>query len=202
MSSEAFIVRDKIMTKLQAMTFFSSAIFKRFSTNTAEQIQPENVPFLGVYFINEDMVADGDANVGEVRFRSTATYGLSVVVQNNDAAAAENTLDAAWIAVSKLFIDPSLYNWKNVGKPNEVLIQAYTRGNRSHVFGSVGKENAIPIAEMRFNLTCDLGVIDYEPVIDDDFLTIHVKTQFPGGDTQADIDNRQQVVVEYDIPQN
>ena len=82
------------------MTFFSSAIFKRFSTNTAEQIQPENVPFLGVYFINEDMVADGDANVGEVRFRSTATYGLSVVVQNNDAAAAENTLDAAWIHFS------------------------------------------------------------------------------------------------------
>jgi hypothetical protein len=200
MSSEAFVVRDKIMARLRAMTFFNG--FTKFSTNTSEQIQPENVPFLGVYFINEDMTPDGDANVGEVKFKSSATYGISVVVQNNDAAAAENKLDAAWAAFSKIFIDPTLYNWKNVGKPNEVAIQAYTRGNRSHVFGSVGKENAIPIAEMRFNLTCDLGVIDYPPVIDDDFLLIHVKTQYPGGDTQADIDNRQQTEVQYDIPQN
>jgi hypothetical protein len=199
MSTEAFIVRDKIMARLQAMPFFSGF---HYFTNTSETIQPENVPFLGVYFISEDMTADGDPNAGEVRFRAITTYGVSVIVQNNNAVQAENKLDQAWSAIGKLFIDPTLYNWKNAGLPGEAAVQAYTRGNRAHVFGGVGKENATPIAELRFQLTCDLGVIDYPPVIDDDFNTIHVKTQFPGGDTQADIDNRQQVEAQYDIPQN
>ncbi len=171
-----------------------------------EQIQPENIPFLGVYFINEDLTADGDDNAGDVRFRSAATYGVSIIVQNNDGAAGERKLDQAWKQFTKIFVDPTLYNWKNAVAAwrdgSEVLIQSYRRGTRSHVFGSVGKENAIPIAEMRFNLTCDLGILAYDPVITDDFNTMHVTTIYPGGDSPAAIAERQQVEAEIDIPQN
>jgi hypothetical protein len=153
-----------------------------------------------VYFINEDLSPDGDANHGEVRFRSMAMYGISIIVQNNDAKAAEYTLDQAWHVMSVgLFTDTTLYNWKNVGIPGEVAIQAFTRGNRSHQFGNAGADNAVPIAEMRFTLTCDLGTIDYEPAIEDAFKTMHVRTEYPPGSDPAEI---QQTVAEYDIPQN
>jgi len=195
--SYAMIVRDAMLSRVKQMEFFSGF---NFGTNKAESIQPENVPFAGIYFISEDLTPDGDANILEVRFRSTTTYGVSVIVKNNDGAEAEKTLDAAWqLLTTNLFNDPTLYDWKNLNVPGHAAIQAYTRGNRSHQFGSTGADNSIPIAELRFTLVCDLGVIDYPPIIEDDLKKIHVKTQFPGGDTQEDIDKRQQVVTEYDI---
>jgi hypothetical protein len=193
-SSYAMIVRDEILARAKSMPFF--ATFK-FGTNKAEQVQPEKIPFCGVYFISEDLTPDGDADVGEPRFRSSVLYGVSIVVQNNDAAAAENKLDEAWVLVAdRIFRDPSLY------MNPAAQIQAYVRGNRTHQFGSVGADNSIPVAECRFTLTCDLGTIDFPPVIDDDFNTLHVTTQWPSGGTPAEIAEVQQVQAEYDLPQN
>jgi hypothetical protein len=127
-------------------------------------------------------------------------YGISIIVQNNNAKAAEYTLDQAWKLLSrKLFADTTLYNWKNVGKPDEVGVQSFTRGNRSHQFGNAGADNATPVAEMRFTLTADLGVLDYPPEIDDDFNTMHLETRYPAGSDPAEI---QQTTAEWDIPQN
>lgn len=193
-SSYAMIVRDAMMSRVQAMSIFSG--FK-FGTNKALQIQPEHVPFVGIYFINEDLTPDGDADHGEPRFRSSALFGFSIIIQNNDAAEAENTLDNAWATMmDKLLTDPSLY------LNPAAKIQAYVRGNRSHQFGSVGADNALPIAECRFTLTCDLGTIDFPPVIPDLLETIHVTTQFPSGGTPDEIESIQQVEAEYDLPQN
>jgi hypothetical protein len=190
--SYAMIVRDAMLTRVKTMPFFTT--FK-FGTNKSEPIQPERVPFFGIYFINEDLTPDGDANAGEPRFKSSALYGFSIIVQNNDATAAENKLDEAWtLLLDKLFRDPSLYL-----NPN-AMIQAYTRGNRTHQFGSVGADNSIPIAECRFTLTCDLGVVDFPPIVPDDYLKLHVETRYPTADTDpAEV---QQVIAEYDILQN
>lgn len=196
-TTEAIIVRDKIMARIKKMPFFST--FK-FSTDKSQVIDTLSIPFCGVYFINEDLSPDGDANHGEVRFRSMALYGISVIVQNNDAKLAEYTLDQAWTILStKLFADPTLYNWKNVGKPGEVAIQAFTRGNRSHQFGNAGADNATPVAEMRFTLTCDLGTLDFPPVIEDEFKMLHIETRYPAGSDPAVV---QQTTAEWDIPQN
>lgn len=196
-STEAIIVRDKIVARMMAMPFFATF---NFSTDKSVAIDPIKLPFVGMYFINEDLTPDGDPNHGEVRFRSMAMYGISVIVQNNDAKAAEYILDQAWSVMSLgLFTDPTLYNWKNVGKPGEVAIQAFTRGNRSHQFGNAGADNAIPVAEMRFTLTCDLGTLDYPPDISDPFNLLHIETRYPAGSDPAEI---QQTVAEWDIPQN
>jgi len=193
-STEAIIVRDRLVAKMKSLPFFST--FK-FSTDKSIAIDPVNVPFAGVYFINEDLTPDGDANAGEVRFRSQAMYGISVIVQNNDAAAAEYKLDEAWqIITVGVFTDPKMYNWKNVGKPGEVAIQGFTRGNRSHQFGNAGADNAIPVAELRFTLTCDLGTLDYPPVIEDDFKKFHIETRYPAGSDPAEV---QQTVADWDI---
>lgn len=194
--SYALQVRDQIKLRLQALPFFSGF---NFTTNKSLQIQPKTIPFAGVYFIEETRLPDGDPNVGEVRFRSTARYGISVIIQNNDAAAAEDKLDEAMDMIDILFADTTLYNWRAAdGLP---MIQSYLRGGRSHQFGSIGQDNELPIAELRFDLTCDLGTFMYPPSVTDDFEVLHVKTQYPLGSTQAEIDSRIQITVEYNIMQ-
>jgi len=187
-SSYAMLVRDAMLSRVKTMPFFTT--FK-FSTNESEPIQPEQMPFFGIYFINEDLTPDGDANHGEPRFRSSALYGVSIIVQNNDAEAAENKLDEAWVLLlDKLFRDPSLYLNQNA------MIQAYVRGTRTHQFGSVGADNSIPIAECRFTLTCDLGVIDFPPYIPDDLERVHIETRYPAGSDPAEV---QQTTAVYDL---
>jgi hypothetical protein len=188
-SSYAMIVRDAILVRVQSMPFFST--FK-FGTNKAEQVQPEKIPFCGIYFLSEDLTPDGDADVGEPRFRSSVLYGVSIVVQNNDAEAAEDKLDEAWVLVAdRLFRDPTLY------LNPAAKIQSYVRGNRTHQFGSVGADNSIPIAECRFTLTCDLGVIDYPPIVDNVLSKVHFETRYPGG---ADPNEIQQTIAEWNLP--
>lgn len=182
------IVRDAMLARARVMPFFTN--FK-FGTNKAEQVQPEKIPFLGIYYINDDFLPDGDINAGEPRFRVQALYGFSIIIQNNDAAAAENTLDDAWVLLTNtLFTDPSLY------LNPAAQIQGYARGNRSHQFGSVGADNSIPIAESRFTLTIDLGVTDFPPLVPDELRLVHLETRYPAGSDPAEV---QQVTAEYDI---
>lgn len=188
-ASYAMIVRNAMLARARAMVNFAG--FK-FSTNKAEQVQPEQIPFVGIYFINEDLLADGDANAGEPRFHSQVLYGFSIIVQNNDAAAAENTLDDAWVLLTNgLFTDPSLY------LNPAAQIQGYTRGNRTHQFGNAGADNSIPIAECRFTLTIDLGVYDFPPLVPDVLSKVRLDTRYPAGSDPAEV---QQIGAEYDLP--
>jgi hypothetical protein len=190
-STYPMIVRDAMLSRIKTMPFFST--FK-FSTNKAEQIQPEKIPFFGIYFINEDLMPEGDANAGEPRFHSSVLYGFSIIVQNNDGAAAEDILDKAWFLLADMmFRDPSLYLNK------DAMIQSYTRGNRTHQFGATGADNSIPIAECRFTLTCDLGVIDFPPYVDDVLSKVHFSTNYPDP-ANTDTTQIQQVVAEWNLP--
>lgn len=193
MSSYSFLVRDNILAVVKEMPFYDGF---NFTTNKSLQIQPEALPFCGVYFIQELLTPDGDIDAGEVRFRAATRIGFSVIIQNNDAVQAENILDDAFVALTAMFSDNKLYN-------NPVArIQGFASGSRQHIFGAMGaQDNETPIAELRFELTCDLGTITYPPVVVDDLKVIHVKTQYPGGDTQENIDRRQQVESNYDLPQ-
>jgi hypothetical protein len=196
MSSYAVLVRDALSSRVRAMGAFAN--FK-FSSNTRLQIQPENIPFLGVYLIEEIGLPIEQGNVGQVVFRTSARYGFSVIVQNNDAVAAETALDTAQLAISTLFQDPTLYNWDGTSGPAKV--QAFTRAVASHHFGLIGAENEIPIAELRYELTADLGEITYDPVITDNFELLHIETSFPLGGTDEEIAVVQQVKATWNIQQ-
>lgn len=189
------LVRDRILQFIQAMPFFSTNDFK-YSTNKSIQIQPENIPFAAVYFIEDTELPEGDANAGDIRFRTTARYGISVIIQNNDAVAAEIILDKAMNTITQMFKNPDLYNWD--GAADETKIQSFIRGARSHQFGAIGQDNELPVAELRYDLTVDLGAILFDPPADDDFITFHVETRYPGGKDPTGI---QQIVAQYDIPQ-
>ena len=68
---------------------------------------------------------------------------------------------------------------------------------RSHQFGCVGADNSIPIAECRFTLTIDLGVIDFPPIVPDVLSKVHLETRYPAGSDPAEV---QQVEADYDLP--
>ena len=191
--SYPMLVRDGILARVKTFPYFSTFTF---SSNKALQIQPQSLPFCGVYFIQELGVPDGDADAGEPRFRTTVRIGFSVIVVNNDPDEAEYALDTAMqVLAGSLFSDSTLYN-------NSIFkIQGFSSGTRTHVFGNAGLDNETPIAELRWELVCDLGTITYPPVVMDDLEVIHVETAFPVGGTQAEQDATQQVVTEYDLHQ-
>lgn len=185
------LVRDGTLTRIQAMPTFSGF---NFTSNKSLQIQPTSIPFCGVYLLQELSAADGDANAGEPRFRTLARIGISIIVQNNDATAAEHKLDILYQhIITGLFSDPTYYN------NDRFKIQGFTGGSRMHAFGSVGLDNETPIAELRFELTCDLGIIYYPPYVPDDLEIIHMKTAYPSIEKK---DTSQQIEAEYDVDQN
>jgi len=188
--SYPILVRDGILDRIKLMPFFST--FK-FGKTTAIPIQAPSLPFCGVYLLQEQGTPDGDANVGEVRFRTVARIGIGVIVLNNDSEAAEYQLDAANQTLTGLFADHTLYD-------NDVFkIQAFTSVTRQHNFGSMLKDNETPIAELRLEIACDLGTITYPPYVPDDLEIIHVETVFPVG---GDASRVQQVKTQYDLEQN
>jgi len=187
--SYAMLLRDSMVTRLQANKFFNNFHFVRTKNYP---VQAQDVPHCGVFFVDESLSGDGDIDAGEIRFSSLVTIGFSIIVQNNDPEQAEETLDYAWQALTgELLCDPTLYN-------NQIFkVQGYRGGKRMHVFGAVGKDNERPIAELQFTLMCDLGAITFEPRVPDIFETMHVRTVYPDDDP-----NRQQIVSEYDVEQS
>ncbi len=182
---------DGTMSRIQAMPFFATF---NFSSHKGLIIQPSSVPFCGVYLLREDRAPDGDANAGEIRFRTLARIGISVIIQNNDPAAAEYKLGDAAQAISiGLFSDSTYYN------NSSFKIQGLARGSCQNFFGRVGTlDNETPIAELRYELDVDLGTITYEPLVPDTLEVIHVETAFP---LDGDTSQVQQVKVEYDLEQ-
>lgn len=192
-NSYPILVRDGILARIKAMSFFTGFSFR---SNVALQVQPDDIPFCGVYLLNEQGTSDGDPNAGEVRFRTVAHIGISVIIQNNDSVVAERTLDAAsQVLMTNLFSDHTLYD-------NSVFkIQAFTNLTRTHVFGNMVKDNETPIAELRIEVSCDLGTVTYPPYVPDDLEVIHVQTRFPVGGTAQQIHDTLQVVASYDLEQ-
>jgi len=181
----AFLLCDDILYRVQHMAFFKDFNFAR---TKALPVQVDQIPYCGIYFINELMLPDGDANVGMIRFRTSVRVGFSVIVQNNYSEAAEKKLDQAMFEIMNgLYTDPTFYIKK---------VQAFTRGERTHVYGTVGHDNETPVAELQFDLTCDLGVIDWPPVIKDVLETVHVDAR-PLLNPNAPL-----VHMEWDIPTN
>ena len=66
-------------------------IFAGWTSRRTQQLPtfPGVLPYLGVYFIKENMGPDGDINAGEVRFITDLSVGFSIIVQNNDPVESE-----------------------------------------------------------------------------------------------------------------
>ena len=133
--SYSLVIRDMFLDKLMKAQFFQGFTARK---NKALQIMTNQIPYLGVYFVNEDMGPDGDLNAGEIRFTHMLKLGFSVMIVNNDPVACEAKLDQAyWTIMNTLWRDPYLTNLIDtraypggVGNPDNTRIEGVSRGTR------------------------------------------------------------------------
>src|ERR1700757_798099 len=91
--SYSLVIRDAFFDAVSSDPFFVGYTCRKTKMLA---VQTQLLPYLGVYFIDETMVPDGDGNAGEVRFNHTTRIGFSAMVANNDPVNAELQIDAAF----------------------------------------------------------------------------------------------------------
>jgi hypothetical protein len=202
--SYSIVIRDMLLAKLVAAPFFAG-----FTVRKSRQLptQTQHLPYLGCYIVSEEMEAEGDYNAGEIDFIHTLKLGFTVAVVNNDPEACEEKLDQAfWTIMNTLWRDPYLMNFIDtraypggVGNPDNTRIEGVSKGSRRHIFGNASLDNETPIGELRYEASIKYRA-EYAPIIPDNLLELGLRTGVKAGDTQEEMDQRQQVGLELLFP--
>jgi hypothetical protein len=187
--SQQRIIRDGIIERLKA--FPQYAQFK-FGTDPSHQVQPEEVPYIGVYQMPEEMNYDGAWNETEPHFSHDADIGISVILANNDGEALEDNLDASFDLVSNgLISDPTFIGFRNIYQ-----IEGIKKMVRQHLFGLSGSTNEMPIGEMRLTITFTFRYV-YPPTITDVLERVVITTAYPSIEKKDEV---QQVFMPVEVP--
>jgi hypothetical protein len=162
-----------MVERLKQFPFFSKFTFRMAQSY---QVQPNDLPYFGIYMLPENQAADGAYNVGEPRLRSETTIGLSVILRNVQADELETALDTAFdVIMIGLLQDPSFIGFPPAG---EYWIEGVTKVRRQYVFGNIGSNNETPIGELRVEFTF-VTKYDYPPNVVDDLDLIVLETVYP-----------------------
>jgi hypothetical protein len=192
--SAAFDIRNQMFNLVSANAFFAGYVARK---TKMLPVQPQLLPFLGVYLIDENMGPDGDANEGCIRFEHTARVGFSVIAVNNDQDVLEQTIDKAFLKIMAiLWTDLKLTNVLQSSIPEGYLIESIVRGARRFSFGPASFNNELPLGELQYEVSCFYRS-EWYPDITDTLNEIDVTTGVKPGDTQTEMDQRQQVAVNY-----
>jgi hypothetical protein len=164
------------------------ATFKTYRKTPMLQIQPGDLPVLGIHILRERREQDGFANEGEPHFKHMLTMGFSGAVHvQTDRQDELNALEETMSMLDDLLLsDPRFVN----------LTEGITSMDRVSQYAKVGETT---LFEIRVEMTLEFSS-RFEPVITDDFKTIHVESRYPS--PTVDPAEIQQVIVQYDIPQN
>jgi hypothetical protein len=192
--SFAFLIRDTIYDLVTPA--FSGYKLRK---NRMLPVQPDQLPYLGIYLAEEVMTPDGDANAGCVRFSHTARIGFSVVIANNDPVVAEQQSDQAFLLLMKtMFTDLHFMQVvENLQNDEGVMVESVVRGTRRHIFGSPQNTNETPFVELQYEVNFFFRT-EWYPDITDTLNEIDVKTLFTTEQT-SDSTGIEQVEVVYDF---
>jgi hypothetical protein len=152
------------------------ARFKTYRKTPALQVQPTDLPLLGIYILREQFVPWGAANHAEPKFETILTLGLSGGVHAETADQNQHLALEDWMSelLEVLLSNPKFVN----------LAHGVTGMDRKSQYAKVGETT---LFEIRIEVA-------------DDFNTLHVETRFPTDTT--DPDAVMQIVREYDLEQN
>jgi hypothetical protein len=191
------IIRDALFAKAVTLPFFQGFVVRR---SKQLQVQPQYIPYLGVYIIDEVMGPDGDLNAGHIRFRHALRLGFSVIIQNNDPVESELKLDEAfWALMNGLWRDAKLTNFLQSSMPDNARFEGIERGTRKHIWGSAGLNNETPFGELQYEPLI-IYRAEFAPIITDDLLHIHVETvPLADDDTVPPVDEVQRIISEYEF---
>ena len=195
--SYSLVIRDVFFDALNREPFFASYTKRK---NKMLVANPNLLPYLGVYIMDETMLPDGDLNAGNYNFIHALRIGFSVMIANNDQDVAEAQVDAAfWRIMNVLWADQYIINVLDttnydtgVGNPDNTRIEGVTRGVRRHVFGTAQFNNETPLVELQYDVTVQYRS-EWVPVITDTLDEIDINTGIKIGDTQAEMDQREQL---------
>jgi hypothetical protein len=192
--SFSLVIRDVFYDALSSDPFFAD--YTKRKTKMLP-VQPQLLPYLGVYILDETMLPDGDANAGTIRFTHTLRVGFSVMLANNDQVTAERMIDAAfWRIMNRIWPDPDIMNLLVSNNPDNTRVESITRGSRRHVFGATGLNNETPVAELQYDVSIFFRT-GWPPIITDTLDEIDISTGVKIGDTQGQMDQRQQFHGKY-----
>jgi hypothetical protein len=196
----SWIIRNVFFDALRRDQFFANYTMRK---TKRRPVQPEHLPYLGVYIVDDTMVPDGDGNHGCVRLSHTLRLGYSVMIANNDRDQAESQIDFALKRIMSVFADPYIMNVLDTyspqlgfDNPDNTRIESINRATRRHVFGSAGLNNETALSELQFEMSCFYRE-DFPPVITDDLLEIDMTTGIKIGETPEEMAQRQQVQAKY-----
>jgi hypothetical protein len=198
--SYSLVIRD---------VFFDAVARDPFFTNYTKRktrmlvVPPPMLPHLAVYFLDENLAGDGDANATAIRFSHTLRIGFSVRVALNDDEAAERTIDAAyWKIMHILWEDPYLSNVIDTynphlgfGNPDNTMFESVVGGKRRHQFGTNQANNETPLAELQYDVSVFYRTV-WSPGPFDDFNEMRLRTGIKIGETEEQMAQRQQVGVD------
>jgi hypothetical protein len=194
--SYSLVIRDVFHDALARDPFFACYTKRKTKMLT---VQPDILPFLGVYIMDETMLPDGDLNAGFYDFIHTLRIGFSAIIANNDQAVAEAQIDAAfWRIMHVLWTDPYIINVISTynptlgsGNPDNTRFEGISRGVRRHVFGTTQSNNETPLAELQYDVSVQYRSM-WMPTIVDDLNEVDLRTGIKIGETKEQMDQRQQ----------
>jgi hypothetical protein len=184
MSHYASMMQGQALALLQAG--FGSR-FKTYRSTPAMQVKPTDLPMLGVYIIREKRTPMGKANHAEPKFKHELTLGFSGAVHAETDN--QNKLDDLEETMSEvddiLFCNPLFVK----------LVEGFTGMDRQSQYAKVGETT---LFEIRVELQCEFSGW-FDPIVIDDFNTLHVELQYPPNVDPATV---LQIIRVYEINQN
>ncbi|MCD9821198.1 hypothetical protein [Bradyrhizobium japonicum] len=164
MSSYALTVQAKAMALAQ---IGFGARFKTYRLTPMLQVQPGDLPILGVYILREQRREDSQANQGEPAFKHTLTLGFSGGVHVATDKQTDMPPIEEWMSELDdiLLCDPSFI----------ALTEGITAMDRIAQFAKVGETT---LYEIRVEMAMEFSS-RWEPRVPDMLEKVVVTTQFP-----------------------
>lgn len=185
-----------LLGRMKAIPPFINAA--KFVSSNVRPTQPEHIPFVGVYFMDETLAPLGDLEIGEAKFIAHTKFGISYIIQNNDSDMAAAILSAAYWSFMKMFHFPEwhLFPYPHPQYPDRKMwVDGVSAISHDRLYGNLNNET--PIAEMQIEITYKHG-FDFEPVPLDKFELFHMET-WPWPAQPGEV---KPIITEWTLPQN
>lgn len=161
--------------------------FKTYRKTPMLQVNPGDLPVLGVYILREQRTPMGNANHAEPKFKHSLTLGFSGAIHaDTDDQNKYYLLEQAMSEVDDVLLtDPKFVN----------LVEGFTAMDRTSQYAKVGETT---LFEIRVEMQMEFSGW-FPPKVVDDFNLLHVTLQYP-----PDVDPAVvlQIIRIYEINQN
>lgn len=197
-NSYGHLIKLQWLARMRIIPPFSAC--KKFARSNAQPTQPEHIPFLGVYFIEEELTPDGENNQTIPKFDAELLLGFSYIVRNNDPDVAEDMLDAGYWSFMKLLSDPAWAEFPD----RTVRLEGANGGKITRHYGNLteqgqrGQFAETPYAELRMEMKY-FHRFYFDPVTPDIFEIYHSTTAI---NPPNDPDAVKPIILELNLPQD